>query len=292
MVIVRDGEHESPFVREMLVESLTRAGMKPWQAHSTAREIEEELEKRGEIEISELWEMTYDHLRSIDKTIAERYNAWREIKGGENEPLIILLGGGTGVGTTTVGTELAHRMGIKNTIATDSVREVIRRVVSEELLPALHASSYDAHKHINLPISKDRVISGFELQVAAVSVGIEAIVERAMKEGTPTLIEGLHIVPGFLKRELLEKENVMMFVLHVKDEKKHRDQLYSRAFETKFKRGVDRYMENFKSIRRIQEYIKKKAEELRVPVIENIDVEECITDLMDRILKEVVKSRR
>lgn len=293
MIIIKENERSIPFVREMIVESLTQAGMKPWQAHSFSKEIEDELYGREitEIEGDELTDLIFKRLGNVNERVAQRYRAWRQIKSGDREPMIILIGGGTGVGTTTVGTEIAHRLGIKNVLATDSIREVMRKTLSEKLLPALHASSYNAYKKLSVQLSreKEQVITGFKLQTAQVNVGIEAIVERAIKEGTPTLIEGLHIIPSFLSDDLRKKYNVMVFILHIKDEKEHKNRLYSRAFETKFRRSIEGYMENFKNIREIQEYIKDVAEEEGTPILENQDAEKTIVELMDRVIDKIIK---
>lgn len=293
MILINEGEKKVPFVREMLVESLTRAGMKPWQAYSFSKDIEDELLAKGddEIDLKDFETLIHNRLEAINEKVSHRFKAWKEVQKAERDPIIVLIGGGTGVGTTTVGTEVAHRMGIKNIIATDSVREIMRKTVSKELLPTLHNSSYDAYKSLKVPLSgkKEEVITGFQLQVAEVSVGLEAIIERAIKEGTPTLIEGLHVVPGFIKEELMQKHNVMIFTLHIKDEKEHKNRLYTRAFETKFKRSVDRYLDNFKSIREIQKYITSKAEEGDVPILENSELEASIVEIIDNIIETIVR---
>jgi 2-phosphoglycerate kinase len=295
MIIIKDKDHKIPFVREMLVESLTRAGMKPWQAHTFTKALEDELLGKGteEIEQDEFDEFIYERLKDVNENVSHRFKVWRDLKTGGREPIIMLLGGGTGVGTTTVGTEVAYRLGIKNIISTDSIREVMRKTVSDKLLPELHSSSYDAYKHLKIPLDeKNAPLAGFRIQLTEVSVGIEAIIERSLKEGIPTLIEGLHIVPGYINEELIKKNNVMMFVLHIKDEKEHKDRLYSRAFETKFRRSVDGYMENFKVIREIQKYIKKASDDERVPVIENSDLEKSIVDIMDSVIGTMVKQSK
>jgi len=296
MISIKDKDRKIPFVKELMVESLTSAGMKPWQAYSFTREIQDEIIAKGqeEIERDELYELVHTRLMTINEKTAHRFKAWRDIRRGDNDPIIILLGGGTGVGTTTVGTELAHRLGIKNIIATDSIREVMRKTVSDKLLPALHSSSYDTYKSMSVPLSneKDKMMTGFKLQVAEVSVGVEAIIERALKEGTPTLIEGLHVIPGFISKELLDKYNVMVFTLHIKNEKTHKDHLYSRAFETKFKRSVEGYMDNFKNIRDIQKYIIKNSEDNKVPVIENLESEKTIVGIMDQVIGQIVKHNK
>jgi 2-phosphoglycerate kinase len=296
MILIKDKDHDVPFVREVLVESLTRAGMKPWQAHSFTKSIEDELLGKGTetIEREDFFDLVYERLREVNEKVSERYKAWRELRKGDREPLILLIGGGTGVGTTTVGTEVAYRLGIRNIMSTDSIREVMRKTVSEKLLPELHSSSYDAHKSMNAPLvsEKDAPLTGFRVQTIEVGVGIEAIIERALKEGIPTLIEGLHAVPGYISEDLIKKKNVMMFILHMKDEKEHKNRLYSRAFETKFRRSVDGYMENFKSIREIQKHIKKQAEDNKIPIIENNGLEDSIVEIMDTVIDNIVKQNQ
>jgi len=296
MILVKYKGYETPFVSGMVIESVTRAGMKPWQAYSFAKEIDDELLGKNieEIDSEDLSELVYKRLNNINSKVAGRYRAWREIKKGEEEPLIVLIGGGTAVGTTTVGVEVAHRIGIKNTIATDSIREVMRKTLSDKLFPILHASSYEAHNHLNLPVvkEKDKELTSFYFQTWAISVGIDAIIERALKEGTPTLIEGIHIVPGMISSELVNKDNVMLFMLDLKGEKEHRNRLYTRAYETKFKRPVDKYLDNFSTIRKIQKSLIEKAKENDIPVLENSDVESTVTEIIDISIEAMVKNRR
>ena len=62
-------------------------------------------------------------------------------------PLVILIGGATGVGKSTIATQLAHRLGIVRVVATDAaIREVMRAMLSAELMPALHVSSFQADR--------------------------------------------------------------------------------------------------------------------------------------------------
>jgi len=296
MILIKGKDYETPFIKEVMVQSITKAGMKPWQAYSFVAELRDELLGKGVVEISteDLADLIYKRLKDVNGRIADRYKTSRDIKIGKREPLIVLLGGGTGVGTTTVGTEVAHRLGIRNTIATDSIREIMRKTISSGLLPYLHASSFDAHKYVKVPLSKekDKKLVSFQLQTWAISVGIEAVIERALKEGTPTLVEGLYVVPGFISEELSNRPNVLMFMLHLKNEKEHRNRFYSRAFETKFKRTIDSYMENFGAIREIQKYVTEKANELKVPVIENSDVEETVTKIIDQSIESMVKESK
>src|SRR5204863_5903247 len=113
-------------------------------------------------------------------------------------PLVVLIGGATGVGKSTIATQLAARLGIVRVIATDAVREVMRAMFTSKLMPTLYTSSFDADSALREPPPRpaDKVIVGFREQTAAVAVGIQALLKRAVVEGTSAVIEGAHLVPG------------------------------------------------------------------------------------------------
>ena len=140
-------------------------------------------------------------MKSIDQCDALKFKKWISIR-KSHKPLIILIGGSSGVGTSSMAIELANRLKLKNIIGTDMIREVMRKMASKELLPTLHKSSFDAHESVKTTsIMIDSVIEGFTSQVQVVNVGVEAIIERSIKEGISTIIEGVHIVPGFIRQD-------------------------------------------------------------------------------------------
>ncbi len=67
-------------------------------------------------------------------------------------------------------------------------------------MPSIHCSSFDAEKSVRVPLDKtaDPRVLGFVEQVRMVNAGVEAVVERAVKEGLRMVVEGVHIVPGFM----------------------------------------------------------------------------------------------
>lgn len=62
---------------------------------------------------------------------------------------IILISGGTGVGTSKLSLELAKNKNITNIISTDSIREIIRTLIHPSLNPFLNKSTYLAGKTQN-----------------------------------------------------------------------------------------------------------------------------------------------
>ena len=164
-------------------------------------------------------------------------------------------------------------MGIESMINTDMIREVMRKIVSKELSPVIHQSSFIAHEALRVapPPEFDYVLAGFKDHVGTVSVGVEAVIERALTEGISIIIEGVHIVPGFIRKDLMEKDNVLMFVLSLEDEEMHKSRLYSRCSDGWAHRSLQKYLDNFDAIRKIQKYIKDQGNKEGVPVVENID---------------------
>ena len=52
-----------------------------------------------------------------------------------DEPLLLLVGGATGTGKSTIATEAAHRLGITRVTSTDFIRQTMRAFFSEEFMP-------------------------------------------------------------------------------------------------------------------------------------------------------------
>ena len=126
---------------------------------------------------------------------------------------------------------------------------------------------------------------GFRDHVDTVSIGVEAVIERALKEGISIVIEGVHIVPGFISEDLVSKHNVNMFVLTLQDEEVHKGRFYSRCRQQWARRPLKRYMNSFGAIRRTHKYFESQANKHHIPVIENIDVTTTIDSIIETITK-------
>ena len=284
-----DGKkYKEPFSKGILSRSLIVAEIGYERAYDIASDIENDLIKNNVTEISsyDLADVVLNHLKTVDPKIAQKYENWRSLRKSE-KPLIILIGGASGVGTSSMAFELANRLRLKNLISTDMIREVMRKIVSKELSPVIHKSSFDAHESIRTPsIRIDSVIEGFISHVDVVNVGIEAIIERSVKEGISTIIEGVHIVPGFIKKDLLDNNNIIMFILTVDDEESHKQRFYSRCRQPWVKRPLERYMDNFGTIRRTQQFLVEQAKIHDARIINNVEINETIDIMISDILEK------
>src|SRR5665811_377506 len=139
--IVSDG-HGVPFSKGLLAQSLTATGLPPDRAYLVAMEVEKRIRKAGGLGIA------VDHLHAlVGRALGEmegsdylaRYEKWTR-SGVMHKPAIVLIGGATGVGKSTIASQLANRLGIVRLISTDSIRQVMRTFFSEQLMPAIHYS--------------------------------------------------------------------------------------------------------------------------------------------------------
>ena len=281
-------QYKEPFSKGILSRSLNVADLGTERAHKIASDIEADLIKKNITEISsfDLANEVLNHLKAIDPNIAQKYRNWRSLRTSK-KPLIILIGGASGVGTSSMAFELASRLRLKNLISTDMIREVMRKIISKELSPVIHKSSFDAYESLRTPsIRIDSVVEGFISHVDVVNVGVEAIIERSVKEGISTIIEGVHIVPGFIKEDLLENNNIIIFTLTVDDEESHKQRFYSRCRQPWVKRSLERYMENFPTIRKTQRFLIEQAKIHDTRIINNVDINETIDIMVNDILEK------
>ncbi len=284
---VDDKEYEEPFSKGILARSLNIADIGSEEAYRIATDIELYLIKKeiNIITIEDLTNLVIDFLNDQYPAFVNKYIKWRTIR-KTNEPLIILIGGASGVGTSSMAFELANRLGIKNLISTDMIREVMRKIISKDLSPVIHKSSFNAYESIRTPtIRKDPIIEGFINHVDVVTVGIEAIIERSLKEGISIIIEGVHIVPGFIKEELMKKDNIIEFTLIVENSEIHKGRFYSRCRQPWVKRSLQTYLDNFEAIRKTQNFMIKQAEKYDSHIINNVDVINTIDLMIDDIVE-------
>jgi 2-phosphoglycerate kinase len=288
-IIVEGEGGRLPYSKGIMSQSLMASGLPPNVAYETARSIEVNLKSNQTRSISRqnLRRMTYNILKEEStQEHAEKYLLWRELKRPE-KPLIIMIGGATGVGKSTVAAEVAYRLGITRIICTDIIRSVMRGMISPGLLPAIHSSSYSVAETLSVPLPEDSdpILIGFTEQVSRVVVGVDAVINRAAEEKVSTLIEGVHVVPKFITQHQKNVHEIAVIIM-VEDYEAHRARFYQR-YEENQDRPPEKYLSRFEAIRNIQDYVSDLARNYDIPVVDNVNLDETVELTLEEITKKV-----
>jgi 2-phosphoglycerate kinase len=286
-----DEGHKVPFSKGLLATTLTSTGLPPQRAYAVALDVEWQLLRRAEREVR------VEDLRALVEKVLEdsgqrtyllRYRIWNELA-AEDRPVIVLIGGATGVGKSTIAAQVAQRLGIVRMISTDIIRQTMRAFFSETLMPSVHYSSYEAGLAVRMPVGPDvdAGLLGFMEQVENVNVGVRAIIARAIKERTSLVVEGVHMVPGMLALEAADASELdailLPLVVSVQDERLHRSHFLVREQQTSGKRALARYLEGFDEIRKIQGFILERAEKEGTLVVDNVNIDDTVGMVMDAL---------
>jgi 2-phosphoglycerate kinase len=296
VIIISGNQPGLPYSKGLRASELMVTGLTPFRAYQVAEHVEERLRERGAATVTteELDAVTVDVLsEQVGERYATKFMNWQRVV-TLNVPLVILIGGTTGVGKSTIATQLAVRLGIVRVVATDAIREVMRGIFTSELMPTLYTSSFDADSALREPPPRpaDRVIVGFREQTAAVSVGIRALVERAAVEGTSIIIEGAHVVPGFVDLAAYEDRVLPVpVVITVEDEEVHRSHFVARSTDWSL-RPYERYQRGFPKIRKVQKYIKSQALTHGVPIVPNYSLDQALSGLTDLVVEKATETAR
>jgi len=292
-IFISEQEHGLPYSKGLTASSLMATGLGPGRSYAVANQVEQELIALGveRVAVERLRDITLDILRrEAGDEYADKFIKWQSVA-ELDIPLIILLGGATGVGKSTIATQLATRLGITRVVSTDAVRQVLRSAFTAEMFPTLYASSFDAGEAVRQPIphSGDRLIIGFREQAAAVAVGAQALIDRAIEESTDIILEGAHLVPGFLESIESEDAVIVPLLVTIEDEELHRSHFYLRAREPRGRSG-DRYLAAFKKIRRIQKYMINSAMMRSVPIVEHDDLDNTLSKIIDQVITKALEA--
>jgi len=275
---VARGGGTRPFSKELLSHSIQASGLPPDQAYQVAADIEASLidERRSRIDQEELQDLVEAAMsENSGPTYAERYRVWRAW-GAVDRPLLILIGGASGVGKTSLAIGLANLLDIPRVVATDDIRQALRLTLAPEFMPSIHTSSYTAGSMLQAAGQgpEDRLIAGFREQARVVNVGVQAILGRCVEEKTSVIIDGVHLLPGLADVPSLEENAFLVpLCLSLEDRAAYEARFAKREAESPA-RSSHWYLSRLDDILRIQEYIVQSCAEADIPVLDTNAVED------------------
>jgi 2-phosphoglycerate kinase len=287
------GTPDQPYSKGLMARALVAVGVPIGRAYELAKRIDQDLLERGEqsVELERVGELADEVLGEVEGSeISRRLRRFRDLQ-ELDLPVIVLVGGTTGTGKSTVATEAAYRLGITRVTSTDFVRQTMRAFFSHEFMPSIHYSSFEAAAGLREPEqAEDPVIAGFLEQTRNVLVGVRASIERALEEGWSTVLEGVHLVPGMIPP--IEGALVVQCVLAIDDEEEHSMHFMVRDLGSEGLRPHAKYLDRLDDIRHVQDHIVRRAKRHRVPVIRKVDIREAADAVIELVLERAEQLQR
>ena len=256
--------------------------------------LDRRIEKLASRRLSEL---TYRYLRQssgLGPAVAHRWLVWRDFV-NSGKPIIFLIGGTAGCGKSTIATMLANRLDIVRTQSTDMLREVMRIMMPEQLVPVLHTSSFTAwtalpgNTEVIDDVSDTLLVNGYLSQADLLAVAIEAVTQRALRERVSLILEGVHIHPAI--EEKLSKHDdavVIPIMLGVLKRKQLQQRIRGRGADVP-ERRASRYLKHFDEIWRLQSYLLSEADRANKPIVINNDRDKVFREIMRITIETLAK---
>ena len=295
-IIVHTPRGNSPFSAGILTRSLEACLIDRKSAGEIALRVQEAMQQHGqsETDLPALRRLIYRSLAEQGSTEAADYYLSRRQFETSGEPLIILVGGASGTGKSTLCSELAYRLGIVRTQSTDMMREIIRSYLAPHVVPTLGYSSFDAWRGLpgidaldGRKKTDNPVISGFLAQQSNVRSALEATLARALKERHDMIVEGVHVLPMELDLDRARAAAVVASVtLAVTNRQQLANQLSWRSREQP-DRGSSRYLESLDAIWELQSFLLNLAEKEQIPIIANRTIEHTVRDVLLEVNRRI-----
>jgi len=281
------GASSSAFSRGKHERYLQASGMKVEKAEQTTALIYDQLLAAGVSSMStcQLGYLTYLCLQQeVSKKTAKRYLVWSEFQRSAR-PLLLLICGTVGTGKSTIATEVAHLLEIVRIQSTDMLREVMRMMMPKRLLPVLHTSSFNAWKALPIQDAKERdwdqlVADGYRSQADLLAVPCEAVLQRAIEESVPVILEGVHAHPDLIERLPADTDAIVVHAtLAVLKSKELKSRLRGRGADVP-QRRAKRYLNKFDSVWSLQSFLLSEADRCDVPIITNHDKDKAVVQII------------
>ena len=193
---------------------------------------------------------------------------------GIEEPPVILLGGASGCGKTTIANLLVEELGLSHHLSTGFIRASITHLLPEPDAELLKKHTYDAYQALTVENTNGRspLMEGAIRQSLLLKPAIESCIKRAKREGIGMMLEGSHFIPGVLEPATLGAS--ILCILDVPD----REELKHRALSPNH---TNRKLsdEQLSRLVQLQEGILKLARTHQQPVIINNDLTAAVDQI-------------
>lgn len=296
LVTSRNGS-SSAFSRGRLERFLQASGLRTADAEEVTAKVFDQLLVHGTetITSSHLGLLTYLCLRAeVGRKAARRFLLWLEFQRSER-PLLLLIGGAVGAGKSSLATEVAHRLEVVRIQSTDMLREVMRTMIPQRLLPVLHVSSFEAWETLPFQDRAGRerdalVAEGYRSQAQLLEVPCKAVLHRAEQECVSMILEGVHVLPSLAHDESREQADAIRVhvTLAVLQSSVLKTRLRGRGAQTP-KRQARKYLKHFDSIWSLQSFLLSEADRNDTAIVTNDDLDKAIHQVIVTINRELAR---
>jgi len=280
----------NPFSRLKFRHSLETIGLKSKESDDVVQMLQEHLTNKSIkiIKSRNLAMLIYRYLRQSSKlgpAVAHRWLVWHDFI-NSGRALIFLIGGTAGSGKSSTANTLASRLEIVRTQSTDMLREVMRTMIPEQLMPVLHQSSFTAwkglpgHRSVNGEVPEALLVQGYRSQADLLSLAIETVLERATRERVSLVIEGVHMHPALMEKLQSETDAVVIPVMLGLLKRKHLQQRIKARSTNVPDRGAKHYLQYFDEIWRLQSYLLSEADGANIHIAVNESRDKVFSEIM------------
>ena len=165
---------------------------------------------------------------------------------------IILIGGASGATKSSFSYQLMRKHNIIHKLGSGFIREMAKSFISKKKNLNLYTHSFETNLR--------NPIKNLLLQSIPLKRMFKNAINRANREGTSIIIEGVNIIPGLTEFKDIDEK----ILLIIKDERKHLNLINNN--KTHKLRKVD--TKHFKNIRLIQDELIKRAKKYNWKIID------------------------
>lgn len=237
------------------------------------------------------------------------------------QSFVVLLGGTSGTGKSTLAALLAARLRLTTVLPTDSVRHILRAFTDKDDHPCAFVSTYQAGDALSEEevaalagsnevtpstsvgstsststsasrLHKRKVLRGYTLQSDVVLEKLDRVLTMFAERKQSLVVEGVHLNTDRMVELVKRHPNCVPFVIYISNEVKHRERFAVRARHMTIDPQENKYIKYFDNIRIIQRHLCKHADRFLIPKIDNTNVDRSIATIQSTLVRVLRKMDR